>query len=63
MFDHMTPEVRAAHETTGFPLWDGPAPGAKGNTDADIPELYPVLPASPAIPLPVILVLPGGKLT
>lgn len=60
MFENMTAEVRAGYESTGFRLWDERAPGARGDTAADIPMLYPVLPPKGTVPAGVVLVLPGG---
>jgi acetyl esterase/lipase len=60
MFENMTPEVRTAHEAAGFRLWAGRAPEARGDTAADIPMLYPVLPPKGTAPAGVVLVLPGG---
>ena len=40
-------------------LWPDGAPGAKGNTDADVPKLF-VYPAAGAGPHSAVIVLPGG---
>lgn len=40
-------------------LWPGGAPGARGNTDADVPKLF-VYPAAGAGPHSAVIVLPGG---
>lgn len=40
-------------------LWPDGAPGARGNTDADVPKLY-VYPAAGAGPHSAVIVLPGG---
>jgi acetyl esterase/lipase len=60
IFEHLAPEARSSYQAAGFRLWDGRAPGATGDAESDIPELYPVLPATHSGPMPVILVLPGG---
>jgi len=60
IFEHLTPEAHSSYQAAGFRLWDGRAPSATGDAEADIPELYPVLPATHSGPMPVILVLPGG---
>jgi acetyl esterase/lipase len=60
IFEHLTSDARTHYEAAGFRLWDGRAPGAKGDAEPDVPELYPVLPATHSGPMPVILVLPGG---
>lgn len=60
MFENMTPEVRAGHEAAGFRLWAGRAPEARGDSPADIPMLYPVLPPQGTAPVGVVIVLPGG---
>ncbi len=60
LFENMTPELRAAREAAGFRLWEDRAPGARGDTAADIPMLYPVLPPKGAAPVGAVLVLPGG---
>jgi acetyl esterase/lipase len=43
-----------------FPLWNGPAPGAKGTAPADIPTLTAYMPRSSAGPLTAVIVAPGG---
>lgn len=60
MFKNMPPEIRAGYEAAGFRLWADRAPEAKGETAADIPMLYPVLPPKGTAPVGVVLVLPGG---
>jgi len=41
-------------------LWDGPAPGALGTEDADIPALTVFLPRTVAPGTPAVIVCPGG---
>jgi len=60
MFENMTAEVRAGHESAGFRLWPDRAPQARGDDAADIPMLYPVLPPKGTAPTGVVLVFPGG---
>lgn len=61
VLDRLSPEVRAHHEANAIRLWAGRAPQARGDTPADTPLLYPVLPETAgAEPRPVMLVLPGG---
>jgi acetyl esterase/lipase len=60
IFEHLAPDVRTGYEAAGFRLWDGRAPGAMGDAATDIPELYPVIPATHTGPVPAIIVLPGG---
>ena len=43
-----------------FPLWSGPAPGAHGTADVDVPTLTPYLPAPEATTGAAIIVCPGG---
>ena len=43
-----------------IPLWTGPAPGALGATDADIPALTVYLPRALTASTPAIIVCPGG---
>lgn len=45
---------------TPFPLWPGIAPGALGNTEADIPVLTPYLPEPARATGAAIVVFPGG---
>ena len=52
------PELDPALGITTLRLWDGPAPGAKGETPADIPTLTLLRPAHPNGT--AILVAPGG---
>jgi acetyl esterase/lipase len=60
MFENMTAEVRAGYESAGIRLWEGRAPEARGDSVADIPMLYPVLPPRGTAPTGVVIVLPGG---
>ena len=41
-------------------LWSGPAPGARGDSEADIPTLTPFLPDSSAATGAAIIICPGG---
>jgi acetyl esterase/lipase len=51
---------RPVPEPQAFPLWNGPAPGAQGSADADIPTLTP-WPAPPEKSTGLaVLVCPGG---
>jgi acetyl esterase/lipase len=43
-----------------LPLWSGPAPGALGNTDADIPKLTVYLPRTTTPGMTAVIVMPGG---
>lgn len=43
-----------------IPLWSGPAPGALGTTDADIPAITVFLPRTMAAGTPAMIVCPGG---
>ena len=42
-------------------LWEGPAPGALGNEDRDIPTLTTYLPLDPARSRTAVLIAPGGS--
>lgn len=53
--------VLAGTETPAeFRLWQGDAPGAKGNDAADIPVMTMYLPANVKGPVPAVLIFPGG---
>lgn len=41
-------------------LWSGPAPGARGDAEADIPTLTPFLPAAESATGAAIIICPGG---
>jgi len=43
-----------------IPLWSGPAPGALGTRDSDIPAVTVFLPRTMAANTPAVLVCPGG---
>jgi len=43
-----------------IPLWSGPAPGALGSADSDIPTLTVFLPRTLAQNTPAVIVCPGG---
>jgi acetyl esterase/lipase len=47
-------------DTQVIPLWGGPAPGALGNDESDIPALTVYLPRTMAAPTPAMIVAPGG---
>jgi len=44
-----------------IPLWSGPAPGALGTADGDIPALTVYLPRTMRTNTPAVLVCPGGS--
>jgi len=50
----------ASKEPPKIPLWNGPAPGAKGTGPDDTPQLTCYLAAGEGGPKPAMLVLPGG---
>jgi acetyl esterase/lipase len=59
--------VRAAQQTPLpiqdgqiIPLWQGPAPGALGMQDSDIPAITAFLPRTMAANTPAVIVCPGG---
>src|SRR4030095_6572027 len=59
--------VRAAQQTPlpiqdgqVIPLWQGPAPGALGTQDGDIPVITAFLPRTMAAYTPAVIVCPGG---
>src|SRR5581483_5526592 len=41
-------------------LWDGPAPGALGDTDVDTPTLTVYMPTNTTGPMTAVIVAPGG---
>ena len=43
-----------------FPIWEGPAPGARGNTPRDIPTLTPYAPGPGKASGALMIVCPGG---
>src|SRR5690242_15637618 len=43
-----------------LPLWSGPAPGAQGTQDSDIPAITVYLPRTMTANTPAIVVCPGG---
>lgn len=59
-FGSMPAAQRASYEAAALRLWKERAPQALGDTDADIPMLYPVLPPKGAKPAGAVLVFPGG---
>lgn len=63
IFGAMAAEARAGYQAGAIRLWDGTAPGARGEAPADVPVLYPVLPAGAANgpARPVLIVLAGGS--
>jgi acetyl esterase/lipase len=63
IFENVPAESRAVYEAAAIRLWPGRAPEAKGETAADTPLLYPVLPPKGTAPVGVVLVLPGGGYT
>src|SRR5947208_3641614 len=61
------PALCAAQQTTLpiqdgqiIPLWSGPAPGALGTLDTDIPAVTVFLPRTMAANTPAVIVCPGG---
>jgi acetyl esterase/lipase len=61
IFGQMPDAARAEYEHTSVRLWEGAAPGAKGEAAEDVPRLYPLArPAAATGPVAVILVFPGG---
>ncbi len=60
--DHMAAQGRVGPATgpQAFPLWDGPAPGAKGSDDGDRPSvaMYPA--AARGGPRTAVVIAPGG---
>lgn len=51
---------RAVKEPASFPLWNGPAPGALGTTEKDIPTLTPWPAAPERANGAAVVVCPGG---
>ena len=49
-----------AHAEPVVRLWNGDAPGAKGNNPFDIPTLTVFLPKNATAPTPAVVVCPGG---
>jgi acetyl esterase/lipase len=43
-----------------IPLWTGPAPGALGTGDADVPAMTVYLPRATSATMPAVIVCPGG---
>lgn len=60
LFKGMSEVDHAHYEATAIRLWADRAPQAQGDTPADIPLLYPVLPNPGSLSVGAILVLPGG---
>lgn len=60
MFENVSAEAKAAYEAAAIPLWQGTVPEATGDTVADRPTLYPVLPPKSGTPVAAVIVLPGG---
>ncbi len=58
MFVHLVQPGAAAQEP--LRLWSGPAPGALGDTEKDIPTLTPYLPNSEQATGAAIVICPGG---
>ena len=50
----------AVQDMQVLPLWAGPAPGALGNDEADIPKLTVYLPRSTPLGMTAVIILPGG---
>ena len=48
-------------EPTTMPLWSSAAPGALGDTDADIPTITVFMPRETAGPLAAVVIAPGGS--
>ena len=48
------------HDTQIMPLWTGPAPGAQGTAEADIPSMTAYLPRNTPLGMTAVIVLPGG---
>jgi acetyl esterase/lipase len=48
------------HDTQIMPLWSGPAPGAQGASEADIPSITAYLPRNTPPGMTAVLILPGG---
>ena len=41
-------------------LWSGPAPGAQGNAETDIPTITPYLPRNTPPGMTAVIIMPGG---
>jgi len=52
--------TQVAFAQTAFPLWPGPAPGALGKEDKDIPTLTVYLPDAAAATGAAVVICPGG---
>jgi acetyl esterase/lipase len=63
IFEDVSDANRAIYESRGLRLWDSRAPAARGDTDADIPRLYPVLRPETTVPVAAVVVFPGGGYT
>ena len=59
-FGSMSAARRASYEAAALRIWEGRAPMATGDTAADCPLLYPVLPPKGAKPVGAVIVFPGG---
>jgi hypothetical protein len=44
-----------------IPLWNGRAPGAQGDTEADVPAVTVFLPRTMAPGTPAVVICPGGS--
>ena len=47
-------------EPETMPLWTGPAPGAVGTADEDIPTITAYMPPNTAGPMSAVIIAPGG---
>jgi hypothetical protein len=47
-------------EPQAFRLWEGRAPGALGDADADIPTLTVYMPSNTTGPMTAVVIAPGG---
>ncbi len=54
------PNPASIQDTQTMPLWQGPAPGAQGTEDRDIPTITAYMPRSLAAPVTAVIVAPGG---
>jgi acetyl esterase/lipase len=54
------PAPNALQDGQTMPLWSGPAPGALGTDEADVPALTVYLPRTMSANTPAIIVCPGG---
>jgi acetyl esterase/lipase len=48
-------------EPATLPLWNGPAPGAQGSADEDVPTITVFMPRETAGPLAAVVIAPGGS--